>query len=127
MKNKILLPLCFLVAIISSAQIKSIHFIGNWKIVKEDFNKDFIILKKNVKGFGSAIILFDQYKIRETFSAPCGNDIRFFSSVKKGVGNWMYNDKDKIFISSIPILCNEKRFKLIAFYDNKIVLKPIRN
>ena len=126
MKNKFLSLALFLLTAISYSQIKCEHFVGKWTVIKKDIINDLITLEKNGKGYGTSIILNKNQQIREVFSAPCGNDTRFFSSAKKGFGDWSYNDKDKIFITTIPIIGNYKVFLLKAFFDNIIILKPLK-
>lgn len=128
MKYKLTLFFCFLFSFNLSSQIKNEHFLGKWKFEKKDRLTKLITLKKDGKGYGITIYLFNNYKIRESYLAPCGNDSGILRSAKKGIGNWSYNDKDKVFISSIPILHNEKKvFKLISFNGDEIVLKPLEN
>ena len=126
MKIKLFVAVFFICSSIFS-QIECKHFVGNWKVSKEDKVTNFITLEKDEKGYGTSIIINNKFEIRETFSAPCGNDTLFLKFAQKGIGSFTYDDNYKIFISSIPILGDEIVFKLIAFYDNIIVFKPLKS
>ena len=95
MKFKLLFCLFFLFSYNLISQIKSENFVGRWRLVKKERSTNLITIKKDTQGYGITIHLLKNGNIRETFSAPCGNDPRFFTSAKKGIGSWSYNDNNK--------------------------------
>jgi len=107
------------------SQVEEKHFFGEWYHVKTDKLTKEITLERTKKDYGISIFLKNDNSIRERYSARCGNDMQFFKSAKKGLGKWNYNSKTHVLTSSIPILYTNKNFKLIRFYDSKIVLKPL--
>ena len=125
MKFKLLFCLFFLFSYNLISQIKSENFVGRWRLVKKERSTNLITIKKDTQGYGITIHLLKKGNIRETFSAPCGNDPRFFTSAKKGIGSWSYNDNNKTLTSTIAVLDNVKVFKLISFYKDTAVLKPL--
>ena len=84
MKIKLFVAVFFICSSIFS-QIECKHFVGNWKVSKEDKVTNFITLEKDEKGYGTSIIINNKFEIRETFSAPCGNDTRFLKFAQKGI------------------------------------------
>jgi hypothetical protein len=125
MKFKLLFCILFLFSYNLISQIKPENFVGRWRLVKKDRSTNLITIKKDSHGYGVTIHLLKNGNIRETFSAPCGNDPRFFTSAKKGIGSWSYNDNNKMFTSTIAVLGNVKVFKLISFNGDVAVLKPL--
>jgi hypothetical protein len=111
----------------SFSQVEEKNFVGNWYYIKTDRRTKEITLRRAVKTYGISLSLNEDNSIREHYSAPCGNDMQFFRSAKKGKGKWNYNSVTRILTSSIPIIYSGKSFKLISFFDNKIVLKSLIN
>ena len=125
MKFKLLFCILFLFSYNLISQIKPENFIGRWRLVKKDRITSLITIKKDSQGYGVIIYLMKNGNIRENVFAPCGNDSRRFTSAKKGIGSWSYNDDNKMFTSTIAVLGNVKVFKLISFNRDVAVLKPL--
>jgi len=109
----------------SFSQVEEKHLIGNWYHIKTERVSKEITLEKTKKDYGISLSLRNDNSIREHYSAPCGNDMQFFRSANKGVGKWSYNSKTHILTSSIPLLYASKKFKLISYKDNRIVLSSL--